>query len=93
MSKENKFLDDMAKLFETTVSTAIHAKDEAANSLKSLVENIVQKMHLVKKDELDALRKVVQKNHAEIQALRKELGLDAVATKPKAKAHNVKSEK
>ncbi len=63
----------MTKLFESTVSTAINAKDEAARSLQNLIEGIVKKMHLVHKDELEVVKKMLKKTQRELDEMKAEL--------------------
>ena len=92
MSKESKIFEDISKLFESSVSNAINMKDEAKNSLIRVIETAIAKMNFAKKDDLDAVKKLAQKNHKELLEIKKHLNIQPAAksTKTIAKAKSGK---
>lgn len=75
MSKKHNFVDDLSKLFQSALSNAANLGQEAKKSMHHKFEELVSKMDIAHKEELDVVRKMAQKNHKEIQAIKEHLGL------------------
>lgn len=73
MSQSNKIFDDLGRLMNDAASVADGVRREAETLVKSQGERIVSEMDLVKREEFDVLREIVQIQGEEIEALRKEL--------------------
>ena len=61
MVDRNKILSDLSKFAVDAMSTFSGVKDEIETIVSLRVNKIIKKMNLVKKDEFDALKKMVQK--------------------------------
>lgn len=92
MSKKHNFVDDLSKLFQSALSNAANLGQEAKKSMHHKFEELMSKMDLAHTEELDVVRKMAQKNHKEIQAIKEHLGLKS---KPPAvdKSKSTKSKK
>lgn len=73
MTQSNKIFDDLGRLMNDAASVADGVRREAETLVKSQGERIVSEMDLVKREEFDVLREIVQIQGEEIEALRKEL--------------------
>ena len=76
----NRILDDFAKLMTDAAGAAQGVRKEAETVFRAQAERFFNGMDLVKREEFDALRELVQVQTEEIAALRKELA----ALKPAA---------
>ena len=76
----NRFLDEIARLVNDATGAAQGVKREIDTVIKHQAEKFLNDMDLVKREEFDALRELVQVQAEEITALRKELA----ALKPAA---------
>ncbi|MGJ8527088.1 accessory factor UbiK family protein [Maritalea sp.] len=84
MRDGNKIFDDLGKLMNDAAGMADGVRREIETAVKSQMERVINDMDLVKRDDFDALRELVQVQGEEIAALRKEL--DALGAKsPSAK--------
>lgn len=81
MSQSNKIFDDLGRMMNEAASVADGVRREAETLVKSQGERIVANMDLVKREDFDVLREIVQIQGEEIQALRKEL--NALKTRKK----------
>ena len=61
MSNRNKILSDLSKFAVDAMSTFSGLKEEIETIVSLRVNKIIKKMNLVKKDEFEVLKKMVQK--------------------------------
>ena len=61
MSKSKDLLNKLGKLFEQSIVNYKDFSDEVVNILRSKKEEIILKMNLVCKDEIDILNKRIEK--------------------------------
>ena len=71
MVDRNKILSDLSKFAVDAMSTFSGIKEEIETIVSLRVNKIIKKMNLVKKDEFDALKKMVQKVMMENEKLNK----------------------
>ena len=71
MVDRNKILSDLSKFAVDAMSTFSGVKEEIETIVSLRVNKIIKKMNLVKKDEFDALKKMVQKIMIENEKLKK----------------------
>ena len=82
MVDRNKILSDLSKFAVDAMSTFSGVKEEIETIVSLRVNKIIKKMNLVKKDEFDALKKMVQKVITENEKLKK---TSSRPSKPKKK--------
>lgn len=82
MSQNNKIFDDLGKLMNEAAGVADGVRREIETAVRSQMERFIGDMDLVKREEHDVLRDMVQIQGEEIQALRKEL--DALKSRKKS---------
>ena len=71
MVDRNKILSDLSKFAVDAMSTFSGVKEEIETIVSLRVNKIIKKMNLVKKDEFDALKKMVQKLMIENEKFKK----------------------
>lgn len=71
---QNRIFDDLGRLMNDAASVADGLRREVETAVKTQGERWVADMDLVKREDYDALRELVQAQGEEIAALRKELG-------------------
>ena len=71
MSKSRFVFDKFAKFLEEGLVNYKDFSDEVVNILRSKKEEIILKMNLVSKDEIDILNKRIEKLEKKIQSLEK----------------------
>ena len=71
MNNRNKILSDLSKFAVDAMSTFSGLKEEIESIVALRVDKIINKMNLVKKDEFDVLKKMVQKLLIEKQKSKK----------------------
>ena len=71
MVDRNKILSDLSKFAVDAMSTFSGVKEEIETIVSLRVNKIIKKMNLVKKDEFDSLKKMVQKVMMENEKLKK----------------------
>ena len=71
MVDRNKILSDLSKFAVDAMSTFSGVKEEIETIVSLRVNKIIKKMNLVKKDEFDALKKMVQKFMMENEKFKK----------------------
>ena len=71
MVDRNKILSDLSKFAVDAMSTFSGVKEEIETIVSLRVNKIIKKMNLVKKDEFDVLKKMVQKLIIENEKLKK----------------------
>ena len=69
MEKYNKILKNLAELIEKGLFSSKDLKKEIENSLKFIVENIVNKLNLVSREEFEVQKKVVEKLQKELNKI------------------------
>ncbi len=82
MSQGSRIFDDIGRLMNDAAGVAEGVRREVETAVKSQAERVISDLDLVKREDYDALRELVQVQGDEIKALRHEL--DAMkATKRK----------
>ena len=71
MVNKNKILSDLSKIAVDAMSTFSGLKKEIETLVSLKVNKIINKMNLVKRDEFDVLKKMVQKVLIENEELKK----------------------
>ena len=71
MVNKNKILSDLSKMAVDAMSTISSVKKEIETIVSLRVDKIINKMNLVKRDEFDVLRRMVQKLLIENENLKK----------------------
>ena len=71
MVNKNKILSDLSKMAVDAMSTISGVKKEIETMVSLRVDKIINKMNLVKRDEFDILKKMVQKLLIENENLKK----------------------
>ena len=71
MVNKNKILSDLSKMAVDAMSTISGVKKEIETIVSLRVDKIINKMNLVKRDEFDVLKKMVQKLLIENENLKK----------------------
>ena len=82
MVDRNKILSDLSKFAVDAMGTFSGVKEEIETIVSLRVNKIIKKMNLVKKDEFDALKKMVQKLMMENEKFKK---TSSRSVKPKKK--------
>ena len=70
MSNKTKILSDLSKIVVDAMSTFSGLKKEIETIVRLRVEKAINKMNLVKRDEFEVLKKVVQKLASESKYLK-----------------------
>ena len=70
MSNKTKILSDLSKIVVDAMSTFSGLKKEIETIVRLRVEKAINKMNLVKRDEFEVLKKVVQKLTSESKSLK-----------------------
>ncbi len=73
MNEGNKFFDELGKLMNDAAGVADGLRREVEGVVKSQMERFVADMDLVKREDFDVLKELVQVQGEEIASLRKEL--------------------
>ena len=71
MVNKNKILSDLSKIAVDAMSTFSGLKKEIETLVSMRVDKVINKMKLVKRDEFDVLKKMVQKVLIENEELKK----------------------
>ena len=71
MVNKNKILSDLSKMAVDAMSTISGVKKEIETIVSLRVDKIINKMNLVKRDEFDVLKRMVQKLLIESENLKK----------------------
>lgn len=82
MSTTGRIFDDLGRLLNDAAGVADGVRREVETAVRTQAERLVADMDLVKREDFDALRELVQAQGEEIAQLRKELA--AFRTKRKA---------
>ncbi len=70
---QNRIFDDLGRLMNEAAGVADGVRREIETAVKSQVQRFIGDMDLVKREDFDALRELVQAQSEEIAALRKEV--------------------
>jgi hypothetical protein len=79
MSQSSKLFDELGKLMNNAAGVADGVRREIETVVKSQLERLTADMDLVKREDYDALRELVQTQSAELKALKAEV--DALKAK------------
>ena len=71
MINSEKVLKLLSNFVETGILTSQDAKKELLNNLKFKRDNLIDKLQLVSRDELNILKKIIEKQQKQINLLRK----------------------
>ncbi len=71
---QSKIFDDLGKMMNDAASVADGVRREVETMIKTQGERWIADMDLVKREDYDALRELVQAQGDEIAALKKEVG-------------------
>ncbi|WIJ26267.1 accessory factor UbiK family protein [Devosia sp. RR2S18] len=83
MNQNNRIFDDLGRMVNEAAGVADGMRREVETVVRSQAQRFVADMDLVKREDFDALRELVQVQGEEIDALRKELAeLKTPAAKP-----------
>jgi len=73
MNQGNRIFDDLGRLMNDAAGLADGMRREVETVVKSQAKRIVADMDLVKREDFDALRELVQVQSEELDQLRKEI--------------------
>ena len=90
MVNKNKILSDLSKMAVDAMSTISGVKKEINTIVSLRVDKIINKMNLVKRDEFDVLKKMVQKLLIENENLKKNKKQPKSSKKKVIKRHKKK---
>ena len=93
MVNRNKILSDLSKFAVDAMSAFSGLKEEIETIVSLRVDKVIKKMNLVKKDEFDVLRKMVQKLIIENDKLRKQKNIKKTAKKVSKKKSTKRKKK
>ncbi len=85
MSQGNRIFDELGKLMNNAAGVADGVRREIETVVKSQLERLIADMDLVKREDFDALRELVQAQSAELKALKADM-TELKGGKPKAAA-------
>ena len=71
MNNSENILKLISNFIETGILTSQDAKKELINTLKFKREDLIDKLKLVSREEFNVLKKVIEKQQKQIEALRK----------------------
>ena len=71
MNNSEKILKLISNFIETGILTSQDAKKELINKLKFNRDNLIDKLDLVSREELNVLKKVIEKQQKQISQLKK----------------------
>jgi BMFP domain-containing protein YqiC len=82
MAQSSRILDNMGKLMNDAAGMADGLRREVESMVRAQAERFVMDMNLVKREDYDALRELVQAHSAEIKALKAEVAALKAGTPP-----------
>lgn len=82
MTQSSKIFDDLGRLMTEAAGVADGARREVETMFRAQAERFVGNMDLVKREDFDALRELVQTQSEEIVQLRKEVAALKAKKKP-----------
>ena len=85
MAQSSRILDNVGRLMNDAAGVADGVRREAESMIRAQAERFVMDMNLVKREDYDALRELVQAQSAELKALKAEVAaLRGTGTPPSA---------
>jgi hypothetical protein len=87
---QNRIFDDLGRLMNEAAGVADGVRREIETVVRSQMERFVADMDLVKREDFDALRELVQRQSGEIADLKAQLDKQAIA-KPAGKSGGLKT--
>ncbi len=85
MAQSSRILDNVGRLMNDAAGVADGVRREAESMIRAQAERFVMDMNLVKREDYDALRELVQAQSAELKALKAEVAaLKGTGTPPAA---------
>jgi BMFP domain-containing protein YqiC len=85
MAQSSRILDNVGRLMNDAAGVADGVRREAESMVRAQAERFVMDMNLVKREDYDALRELVQAQAAELKALKAEVAaLKGTGTPPAA---------
>jgi BMFP domain-containing protein YqiC len=84
MAQSSRILDNVGKLMNDAAGVADGVRREAESMVRAQAERFVMDMNLVKREDYDALRELVQAQSAELKALKAEVAALKAGTPPAA---------
>ena len=81
MTQSSKIFDDLGRLMNEAAGVADGVRREVETAVKSQAQRFIADMDLVKREDYDALRELVQAQGEELAQLRKELAAFRVKKK------------
>ena len=85
MAQSSRILDNVGRLMNDAAGVADGVRREAETMIRAQAERFVMDMNLVKREDYDALRELVQAQSAELKALKAEVAaLRGTGTPPAA---------
>ena len=85
MVQSSKVFDDIGRLMNDAAGVADGVRREAETAFKSQMERIVADLNLVRREDYDVLREIVEVQGEEIAALQKEIAAFRTRKKPARK--------
>jgi BMFP domain-containing protein YqiC len=83
MAQSSRILDNVGRLMNDAAGVADGVRREAESMIRAQAERFVMDMNLVKREDYDALRELVQAQSAELKALKAEVAaLKGTGTPP-----------
>jgi BMFP domain-containing protein YqiC len=83
MAQSSRILDNVGRLMNDAAGVADGVRREAETMIRAQAERFVMDMNLVKREDYDALRELVQAQAAELRALKAEVeALKGTGTPP-----------
>tara|TARA_B110000967_G_scaffold176114_1_gene189329 strand:+ start:40 stop:285 length:246 start_codon:yes stop_codon:yes gene_type:complete len=71
MNKSEKVLKLLSNFIETGILTSRDVKKELVNNFKFKRDNLIDKLQLVSREELNILKKIIEKQQKQINLLKK----------------------
>ena len=85
MAQSSRILDNVGRLMNDAAGMADGVRREVESMVRAQAERFVMDMDLVKREDYDALRELVQAQSAELRALKAEVAaLKGIGTPPAA---------
>jgi BMFP domain-containing protein YqiC len=82
MAQSSRILDNVGRLMNDAAGVADGVRREAESMIRAQAERFVMDMNLVKREDYDALRELVQAQSAELKALKAEVAALKGGTPP-----------
>ena len=84
MAQSSRILDNVGRLMNDAAGVADGVRREAESMIRAQAERFVMDMNLVKREDYDALRELVQAQSAELKALKAEVAALKASAPPAA---------